>query len=179
MQVQNVAVFCGSRSGNNPQYEADAKQLGKALAETGRNIVYGGGNKGIMGAVANAALQNGGTVKGVIPRILLEWEVQHTSLTELIVTEDIHQRKKMMYDLCDAAVILPGGYGTLDELFEMLTWNQLNIHSKKILMLNTAGFFQHLYAHLEKMEADEFLYNHVEQRIIFCDTVDEVMNAIA
>jgi uncharacterized protein (TIGR00730 family) len=179
MHIQNVAVFCGSRSGNNPQYEADAKQLGKALAETGRNLVYGGGNKGIMGAVANAALQNGGTVKGVIPRILLEWEVQHTSLTELIVTEDIHQRKKMMYELCDAAVILPGGYGTLDELFEMLTWNQLNIHSKKILILNTAGFFEHLYAHLEKMETEEFLYNHVEQRIVFCDTVDEVMKAIA
>src|SRR6185312_9683397 len=131
-----------------------------------------------MGAVANAVLEYGGIVKGVIPKVLLEWEVQHTALTELIVTDNIHQRKKMMYDMCDAAIVLPGGYGTLDELFEMLTWNQLNIHNKKIVMLNTAGFFEHLYAHLEKMETEEFLYNHVEQRIICCDTVEDVMNAI-
>ncbi|MFT3701123.1 MAG: TIGR00730 family Rossman fold protein [Agriterribacter sp.] len=179
MHIQSVAVFCGSRSGNNPLYETEAVQLGKRLAEAGMQLVYGGGNKGIMGAVANAALQSGGQVTGVIPQILLAWEVQHTSLTELIVTDDIHQRKKLMYDLCDVAIILPGGYGTLDELFEMLTWNQLNIHNKKILMLNTAGYFKHLHAHLETMEAEGFLYNHVEQRIIICDTVDEVMNAIA
>lgn len=178
MQTSTVTVFCGSRSGADPQYEKDAAQLGRLIAEAGLKLVYGGGNKGLMSAVANAALQNGGSVTGVIPQILIEWEQQHTGLTELIVTGDIHQRKKLMYELCDAAIVLPGGYGTLDELFEMLTWNQLNIHNKKIFMLNTAGYYRHLQTHIQKMEAEGFLYGHPQERIIFSDTPEALMNII-
>lgn len=178
MGIKNVAIFCGSKSGNKPDYESDAKQLGKLLAVAGIEIIYGAGNKGIMGCVANAALEHGGKITGVIPRVLIEWEVQHTGLTELIVTETMHQRKKLMYELCDAAVILPGGYGTMDEFFEMLTWNQLHIHSKRILLLNTAGFYDPLNVYIQKMEDEGFLYNHVEPRIRFCDTAEEIVNML-
>lgn len=178
MSIKSVAIFCGSRSGNRPQYETDAQQLGQLLATAEIQIVYGAGNKGIMGCVANAALEYGGSVTGVIPRILIEWEVQHTGLTELIVTETMHQRKKLMYELCDAAIILPGGYGTMDEFFEMLTWNQLSIHKKKIFLLNTAGFFKPLEAYLQIMEDEGFLYNHVEPRISFCETPEEVIGML-
>lgn len=178
MRIKSVAVFCGSRSGHNQQYENDAKQLGKLLAIAGIGIVYGAGNKGIMGCIANTALEYGGVITGVIPRILIEWEVQHTGLTELIVTETMHQRKKLMYELCDAAIVLPGGYGTMDEFFEMLTWNQLSIHKKKIFLLNTAGFFKPLEAYLQKMEEEGFLYNHVEPRISFCETPEEIIRLL-
>ena len=179
MAIKTVAIFCGSKSGNNPQYENDAKQLGALLAKSGIEIVYGAGNKGIMGAVANALLEYNGKVTGVIPRLLIEWEVQHTSLTELIVTETMHQRKKLMYELCDAAIVLPGGYGTMDEFFEMLTWNQLSIHDKKIFLLNTASFFKPLEIYLEKMEEEGFLYNQVEPRIRFCETPEETVSMLS
>lgn len=159
-------------------YMQAAAELATLLAQQKISIVYGGGNKGIMGAVANAALQQGGIVKGVIPALLVEREQQHKGLTELILAENMHHRKKTMYELCDAAVILPGGYGTLDELFEMLTWNQLSIHSKKIFVLNTNGFYHFLHEHLEKMEAEGFLYTDVENRITFVDTPKLIMSAI-
>lgn len=139
MQVKRVAVFCGSKNGNNPVFTADAFQLGKFMAENDITLIYGGGNKGLMGAIANAVMDHGGKAIGVIPEVLLEWEHQHEGITELHVVKDMHIRKKMMYELCDAAIVLPGGNGTLDELFEMLTWNTLNIHNKKIILLNSAG----------------------------------------
>lgn len=178
MQIRSIAVFCGSKNGAHPQYIQDAIQLGAGIARAKINIIYGGGNKGIMGAVANAALEENGTVTGVIPQMLVEWEQQHNGLTELIVTDNMHQRKKLLYELCDAAVILPGGYGTLDELFEMLTWNQLNIHRKKIFILNTNGYYDHLHQHLEKMEQEGFLYTDVENRIIFSNTTQELIEHV-
>lgn len=178
MEIKAVTVFCGSRPGANPQYEKDAAKLGRLIAKAGLKLVYGGGNKGLMSSVANAALQNGGSVTGVIPQILVEWEQQHTGLTELIVTDDIHQRKKLMYELCDAAIVLPGGYGSLDELFEMLTWNQLNIHNKKIFVLNTAGYYRHLEAHIQNMGAEGFLYGHPEERIVFSNAPQALMRSI-
>jgi uncharacterized protein (TIGR00730 family) len=114
--------------------------IGQMMAEKNISLVYGGGNKGLMGAVANSAMEYGGKVIGVIPKVLLEWEAQHEGITELRVVEDMHVRKRMLYELCDAAVILAGGNGTLDELYEMVTWNNLKIHNKKIILLNTAGF---------------------------------------
>ncbi|HRP57255.1 TIGR00730 family Rossman fold protein [Agriterribacter sp.] len=178
MEINAVTVFCGSRQGADPQYERDAAQLGRLIAEAGLKLIYGGGNKGLMCALANAALQTGGKVTGVIPQVLIEWEQQHTGLTELIVTGDIHQRKKLMYGLCDAAIVLPGGYGSLDELFEMLTWNQLNIHNKKIFVLNTAGYYRHLEAHILKMEAEGFLYGRSEERIVFSNSPEALMSSI-
>lgn len=163
--VQSLAVFCGSKSGNNPLFEAHATVLGHLMAAHGIQLIYGGGNKGIMGAVANAVLERGGNVIGIIPQMLTEWEAQHEGITELIVTEDMHTRKKLLYSKCDAAIILPGGFGTLDELYEMLTWNQLNIHSKQIFILNTAGFYDGLLQHMHTMQEEAFLYDRIEDRI--------------
>jgi uncharacterized protein (TIGR00730 family) len=174
MAITSLAVFCGSKSGNNKLFEIHAKQLGILLAKRDITLIYGGGNKGIMGAVANAVLQNNGKVTGIIPQVLIEWEAQHTGLSKLIVVDNMHTRKKMMYEKCDAAIILPGGFGTLDELFEMLTWNQLNIHNKKIFILNTAGFYNQLLAHAEMMQQEGFLYDTIRERITVISTPDEV-----
>lgn len=178
MPVSNIAVFCGSRSGKNPLYAAHAAQLGRLFAERKITMVYGGGNKGLMGAVANAAMDNGGKVIGVIPEILLQWEAEHKGITELRVVADMHVRKKTMYELCDAAIVLAGGNGTLDELFEMLTWNNLNIHNKKIVLLNTAGFYQHLVAHIDTMLQEEFLYDNWRDRLIICDDPATAIDAL-
>jgi uncharacterized protein (TIGR00730 family) len=174
MAITSLAVFCGSKSGNNPLFQEQAAQLGKLLAQKNISLIYGGGNKGIMGAVANATLENNGTVIGIIPEVLLAWEAQHTGITELIVVDNMHTRKKMLYEKCDAAIILPGGFGTLDELFEMLTWNQLNIHNKKIFILNSAGFYNHLIAHAQQMQQEGFLYDKVEDRLTVLSTPDEL-----
>ena len=178
MQIKAVTVFCGSKQGANPKYKKDAALLGKLIAEAGLKLIYGGGNKGLMSAVANAALQNGGSVTGVIPQMLIEWEQQHTGLTELIVTDTIHQRKKLMYELCDAAIVLPGGYGTLDELFEMLTWNNLKIHNKRIFLLNTASYYKYLEAHIQNIEAEDFAYRKSQNHIVLSDTPEALMNSI-
>jgi uncharacterized protein (TIGR00730 family) len=176
MQIKSLAVFCGSKSGNNPLFENHAKQLGYILASKKITLIYGGGNKGIMGAVANAVLEKKGKVTGIIPQLLTDREHSHQGLTELIIVEDMHIRKKMLYEKCDAAIILPGGFGTLDELFEMLTWNQLSIHSKKIFILNTAGFYNHLLAHAKTMLHENFLYDALEERITTI-TMPEEMEA--
>lgn len=178
MKTQSVAVFCGSRGGVNGLFAKHAKELGRLLATLNIKMVYGGGNKGLMGIIADAVLNNGGKVLGVIPKIMTEWEQQHEGLTELAIVPDMHSRKKMMYDMSDAAVILPGGYGTLDELFEMITWNQLKIHDKKIYMLNSGGFYNHLKSHLKLMEQEGFLYEPVGSRLVFCDNPIEVFNKI-
>jgi uncharacterized protein (TIGR00730 family) len=178
MTIESVAVFCGSKNGNNPLFAQHAVELGKHLAMLRLKLIYGGGKKGLMGTLADAVLQNGGAVMGVIPKVLIEWEHQHEGLTELAVVPDMHSRKKMMYDMSDAAIILPGGMGTLDELFEMMTWNQLKIHDKKIYVLNSGGFFNHLINHLRHLEKEDFLYEPVEERIILCNTPVEVFNKI-
>lgn len=163
--IRSLAVFCGSKSGNNPAFEKQAAELGSLLAAKDVLLIYGGGGKGIMGAVANAVLEGGGKVTGIIPHLLTEWEHHHKWITELIVVEDMHTRKKMLYEKCDAAIILPGGFGTMDEMFEMLTWNQLNIHNKKIFILNTGGFYDALISLLQQMQQESFLYDKIEDRI--------------
>lgn len=179
MTITSVAVFCGSQPGNNPLYAQDAVALGILLAEKNITLIYGGGNKGLMGAVANAVMDNGGKVIGVIPKVLVEWEAQHEGITELRVVEDMHVRKRMLYELCDAAVILAGGNGTLDELYEMITWNNLKIHNKKIILLNTAGFYRHLIAHMDQMAAEGFLYGNWRERVIVCDSAAEAIAFLA
>ncbi len=169
MDFKSIAVFCGSRPGANELYLQHAKELGTLMANNGISLVYGGGSKGLMGAVADAVLESGGEVTGVIPEILVQWEAQHHGLTNLHVVPDMHTRKKMMYELCDAAIILPGGYGTLDELFELLTWNTLQIHSKKIILLNSAGYYEHLFNHICQMAKEEFLYEDWQERIMIVD----------
>lgn len=174
MNYKSVAVFCGSKFGTNPLYKAHAIELGRLVALNKQTLVYGGGSVGLMGAVSDAVLESNGKVIGVIPDLLKNREIHHPHLSELIVVPDMHTRKKKMYELCDAAIILPGGFGTLDELFEMLTWNQLNIHDKKIILLNSGGFYNHLIRHMYQMQNDEFLYETVENRITICTTPLEI-----
>lgn len=176
MTINAIAVFCGSQCGDNHIYEQHAKQLGEYLGSKGITLIYGGGNKGLMGAVANAVMDNGGKVTGIIPELLIGWEHQHTGITDLQIVADMHSRKKIMYDLCDMAIILPGGYGTLDEFFEMLTWNTLKIHSKKMIVLNSAGFYDHLFAHIRHMQQSRFLYEEWTERILVFDTAEEIIS---
>ncbi len=175
MTITSLAVFCGSKSGNDPLFCEHAKQLGYLLAQKKITLIYGGGNKGMMGAVANAVLEKNGRVIGIMPKILTGIEHQHYGVTEMFEVTDMHSRKRMLYEKCDAALILPGGYGTMDEFFEMLTWNQLNIHDKKIFILNTSGFYDHLISFLHKMEDQNFLYHKIVDRLTIVSSPDELI----
>lgn len=174
MPIQSLAVFCGSHHGSNPLYTEHARELGHLLAAHQTTLVYGGGNVGIMGTMADAVMEHGGKVIGVIPKVLIEWERQHEHITELIITEDMHTRKKTIYSMCDAAMVLPGGFGTHDEVFEMLTWNQLSIHDKEIYILNSGGFYDHLVAHIRKMQEENFLYEIAARRITVLESPGEL-----
>ncbi len=174
MTFQSIAVFCGSKAGNNILFARQATQLGHLLAEKNITLIYGGGNKGLMASVANAVLEKDGKVIGIIPQVLTEWEHQHEGITELIVVENMHIRKRMLYEKCDAAIVLPGGYGTLDELFEMLTWNQLSIHDKQIFILNTDGFYDGLLKHMNKMSVEGFLYNHLKENFTVVNKPEDI-----
>lgn len=174
MAITSLAVFCGSKEGNNPLFCEHAKQLGYMLAQKNITLIYGGSNKGIMGAVANASLEKNGKVIGIMPKLLSGIEHRHYGISELHETEDMHSRKKMIYEKADAAMILPGGYGTMDELFEMLTWNQLNIHNKKIFILNSAGFYDCLIGQLKKMEDENFLYKKITEQVTIIASPEEL-----
>jgi len=176
MHIQSVAVFCGSKTGKNPAFMEAAKDLGKVLATKNISLIYGGGSVGIMGAIADSVMQHNGIVIGVIPEILVAWEQQHKNITELRVVEDMHIRKKMMYELCDAAIVMPGGYGTLDEMFEIITWNNLKIHEKKVVLLNIEGYYDPLIAHLEMMQSEGFLYENWKERIVLVNNVDAIFS---
>lgn len=155
----SVAVFCGSKFGNNRLFTQHAEQVGLILAEKKIQLVYGGARRGLMGVVANAAIKNNGKVVGVMPSLLSDKEDIHDELETLHIVETMHERKKKMFELCEAAVILPGGFGTLDELFEMITWNNLSIHDKTIILLNSDGYYNHLLAHLDQMQEAGFLHS--------------------
>lgn len=175
MSINAIAVFCGSKTGANPLFEVHTNELGELLAENNVTVIYGGGNKGLMAAVANAALKKNGKVIGIIPKVLRDWEHQHEGLTELHIVETMHLRKQMLYEKCDAAIILPGGYGTMDEVFEMLTWNQLSIHNKKIFFLNSDGFYDHLIAHMQRMHQEGFLYGDPLEKMTVLSDPEELI----
>ncbi|HVZ25244.1 MAG TPA: TIGR00730 family Rossman fold protein [Sediminibacterium sp.] len=176
--IKRITVFCGSRTGQDPLYAEQAWRLGKLMADKKIGLVYGGGNKGLMGVIANAVMEAGGSVTGVIPKVLLQWEAQHEGITELLIVEDMHERKKMLYELGDAAIILPGGNGTLDELFEMLTWNTLQIHNKKIAIINAGGYYDHLVAHINTMADQGFLYDNWQERLLVCETAETAITSL-
>ncbi|WP_018628026.1 TIGR00730 family Rossman fold protein [Niabella aurantiaca] len=165
MGIKSLAVFCGSKEGADPLFTEHTAQLGTLMAQYGVTLVYGGGNVGLMGTVANAVLAGGGTAMGVIPQLLADRERSHKGLTQLEIVPDMHTRKRKMYELCDAGVILPGGYGTLDEFFEMITWNNLAIHDKTIFVLNTNDYYTHLLMHIKKMYSEGFLYEDPWEKI--------------
>jgi uncharacterized protein (TIGR00730 family) len=149
--MKRICVYCGSRAGSDPRFAAKAAEFGKRLAREGLTLVYGGGNVGLMGVLADAALASGGEVIGVIPRQLVQWEVAHQGLTRLDVVESMHERKARMFDLSDAFVALPGGFGTLDEMFEMLTWRQLGFGDKPCALLDVDGFYSPLVDMMDRM----------------------------
>ncbi|NOT75440.1 MAG: TIGR00730 family Rossman fold protein [Cyclobacteriaceae bacterium] len=154
----NVCVFCGSSPGEDPIYAEAAQDIGQRLAKAGHTLVYGGGNVGLMGIVADAVMANGGKVIGIIPDFLMKREVGHKGLTELIVVSSMHERKKKMADLADAFVALPGGWGTLDELAEIMTWRQLGLIDQPIGLLNTDSFFSPLITQMKTMSEKGFLH---------------------
>ncbi len=152
----SVAVFCGSKLGNQPAFAAAAAALGTGLAQAGMRVVYGGGKVGMMGALADAALAAGGEVVGVIPEFLIGWEVAHPGLTEMVITHSMHARKQRMAEMADAFVMLPGGLGTLDETVEILTWRQLRLHAKPVLLCDVAGSSAPLVSVVETAIAQGF-----------------------
>ncbi|MCO4794612.1 MAG: TIGR00730 family Rossman fold protein [Bacteriovoracaceae bacterium] len=155
--MKKLCVFCGSGTGKDQKYGEEARDLGVALAKSGIGLVYGGASVGVMASAADGCLESGGEVYGVIPQSLVEWEVAHSGLTELKVVDSMHERKQIMYDLSDAFVAFPGGFGTLDELCEILTWAQLKYHEKPIYVFNQDGFYDHLLAHFRFINKEGFL----------------------
>ena len=160
--MKSICVYCGSNAGNKPAYAERAMALGDRIAKEGLQLIYGGGNVGLMGIVADAVLQAGGEVIGVIPEQLVGWEVAHRGLTRLDVVANMHERKMRMFDLADGFVALPGGFGTLDEMFEMLTWRQLGIGNKPCAFLDVEGFYAPLIGMIDRMVEERFL--HPDQR---------------
>jgi len=154
---RRVAVYCGSADGTNPAFLAEARALGNAIAAAGLGLVYGGANVGLMGAVADAALAGGAEVIGVLPAILEGREIANTGLTALELVPTMHERKARMADLADAFLVLPGGYGTLDEMLEVVTWAQLGLHAKPVILINTDGYWDGLLAFLDSTVAAGFL----------------------
>ncbi|MEG3191453.1 TIGR00730 family Rossman fold protein [Lysobacter sp. D1-1-M9] len=160
--MKSICVYCGSNPGSRPVYAERAVALGRRLAEQRLALVYGGGNVGLMGIIADSVLQAGGEVVGVIPEQLVGWEVAHRGVTRLEVVSNMHQRKARMFDLADGFIALPGGFGTLDEMFEMLTWRQIGIADKPCAFLDVEGFYAPLISMMDRMVAERFL--HAEQR---------------
>src|SRR5690606_4166114 len=178
--MNNIVVFCGSSSGTDRVYEEQAFLLGKSLAEAGIGLVYGGAKVGLMGAVADGALQHGGKVTGVLPYFLRTKEIAHEGLTELFIVDTMHERKTKMNQLCDGIIALPGGFGTLEEFFEMLTWGQLGLHRKPMGLLNTEGFYDGLIALAQHMVDKGFLKT-ANQRMLLSsaaipDLLDQMQN---
>jgi len=157
MTIKRVAVYCGSANGSDPLFLAEAKRLGIAIAEAGLGLVYGGASVGLMGAVADAALSGGAEVIGVLPEILSGSEIAHRGLTRLEMVPSMHERKARMVKLADAFLMLPGGYGTLDEMMEIVTWKQLRLHAKPCILINTSGYWDGLLAFLDRAVDAGFL----------------------
>jgi len=173
-----MAVYCGSADGNHPEYLAEARALGKAIAEAGMGVVYGGANIGLMGAVADAALEAGAEVIGVLPEVLAGREIAHMGLTRLESVATMHQRKARMVALADAFLILPGGYGTLDEMLEIVTWSQLRLHAKPCILINTLGYWDGLLAFLDTTVSAGFLKQENRELLLVAQTAEEAVKTV-
>jgi uncharacterized protein (TIGR00730 family) len=173
--IRSICVFCGSKPGTDPHYEEAATALGQGLAANGVSLVYGGGRVGLMGAVADACKDAGGRVIGVIPDFLEKREVGHREIDELIVVDSMHARKRVMGDRSDAFAVLPGGFGTLDETFEILTWAQLALHAKPVLLLNVGGYWDPLAALIDHMMAKGLVEPRLRRTYQFVETVPALL----
>lgn len=174
--MKRITVFCGSSSGTEDVYATQATLLGETLAKRNVELVYGGANVGLMGAVADAVLNHGGKAIGVLPNFLRSKEIAHKQLTELILVDSMHERKTKMNDLCDGVIALPGGFGTLDELFEMLTWGQLGLHKKPIAILNVDGYFDALIVFIQTMVEKGLLKEVNQQMLLVSDSIDDLLD---
>ncbi|NLO71384.1 MAG: TIGR00730 family Rossman fold protein [Porphyromonadaceae bacterium] len=176
--IKKVCVYCASSSKVNSQYVETAEKLGKILAENNLELVYGAGSVGLMGVLADSALQNGGKVTGVIPKFMVEMEWQHDGITETILTETMHERKEKMAQLSDAVIALPGGCGTMEELLEMITWKQLGICKHPIVIVNVNGYYDHLLAQFQQAADELFMRpEHLEMWSVV-NSVEEVLHAL-
>lgn len=173
--MKRITVFCGSSFGTEAIYTEQATLLGETFAKENIELVYGGANVGLMGAVADGVLNNGGKAIGVLPNFLRSKEIAHLGLTELIVVESMHERKTKMNDLCDGVIALPGGFGTLEELFEMLTWAQLGLHKKPIAILNIDGFYDSLIQLTETMVEKGLLKEANQKMLLVSDDIDDLL----
>ena len=174
-KIKTVCVYCGSSAGTNPRFIEAASVFGKILAENGIRLVYGGGSNGLMGAVANGVLDHGGSVTGIIPEFLNSRERMLTRVQELVVTPDMHERKRLMFERSDAFVALPGGVGTLEELVEQMTWQQLGRHSKPILLANIEGFWEPLFALMSHMHATQFIRPGMPVEVLKAERVEDIL----
>ncbi len=171
----SICVYCGSGFGKNPDFRDYATEFGHLLGQNNIRLVYGGGHVGLMGAIADAVMTSGGEVIGVIPEHLAQKEVAHTGLTELHIVKNMHERKKMMFEKSDAFVVLPGGFGTLEEMFEILTWRQLQLHNKPLLLANFDQYWSPLLSVLEHMVAEKFAGQAHMSHISLADTVQDIL----
>jgi len=178
LNVQNICVYCGSGAGRNPAFMDAARALGRILATSRIGLVYGGGDLGLMGAIAHAVLENGGHVTGIIPGFLSAREHMLIEAQELIVVDDMHQRKHLMFTKSDGFVALPGGLGTLEEFVEQLTWTQLGRHTKPIVLANIDGFWGPLLALFDKMSGETFIRPGLELKMTVADRVEDIVPAI-
>ena len=177
--MQSIVVFCGSSEGNDPLILKSAYQLGSVMAQKEITLVYGGAKVGIMGMLAKGSLENDGKVVGVIPEFLKKKEVVHTNLSKLITTDNMHERKLIMNDLSEGVIALPGGFGTLEELFEMVTWGQLGLHQKPIGVLNIGGFYDELLKMLQKMVERGFLKQENLEMLLVADQIEQLLTQMA
>ncbi len=176
--MKKICVFCGSSAGRGEGYKSMAQKMGTTLTDNNLGLVYGGASIGVMGAMADEVLGAGGEVWGVMPKSLVEWEVAHSGLTKFEVVDSMHVRKQIMYDWSDAFVAMPGGFGTLDELCEILTWAQLKYHQKPCFLLNFNGFFDHLVKHFEHINKEGFLSDEHLKLITVVDSFEELENSL-
>lgn len=174
----NICVYCGSSLGNDPKIAAEAHEFGKTMAQNGHRLIYGGAAIGIMGTLADAVMQYGGEVIGVMPKDLFKKEVGHQGITRLISVDDMHERKSTMAELADAFVALPGGFGTLEELFEIITWNQIGILDKPVILFNHTGFYNSLIEMIDHSVSAGFIRKENRQILKVAETMDECFGLI-
>lgn len=174
--MSRICVFCGSKVGGRPIYEEAARRLGRLLVQQGHELVYGAGGIGLMGALADAALGVGGRVRGVIPRSMASSEIAHQGLTQLHVVSNMHERKALMAELSDAFIALPGGYGTFEELMEMITWNQLGIHCKPVAFLNVDGYFDSLVGLIDRAVQEGFIQSKHRSLVLVAEDVEKLLS---
>jgi uncharacterized protein (TIGR00730 family) len=177
-EVGSLCVLCGSREGGDTAYRKAAKDLGAFIARRGVRLIYGGGAIGLMGVLADSVLSRGGAVVGVIPDFLMKWEVGHAALSDLVITRTMHDRKTRMFEMADGFVVLPGGLGTLDEAFEIITWKQLRLHDKPIVVLDVGGYWAALVALIDRVVASGFASPTVTGLFTVVDSADKVFPAL-